>query len=74
MIGMPGEDHFSTVELFGQHRPEEHMRPGLAAKGNDMVRPCDQVRMMPVSPANGKNSITAAIITVTPDQRGHSLR
>ena len=67
MIGMPSDDHFSTIKLFSQHRPEQHMRPGLAAESKGHAGMIKHSPVMTVSPADGKDSVTATAIALAAD-------
>ena len=74
MIGVTGEDHAGAVKLFGQHRAEQHMRPGGAAEGNASLCAVQNGRIMSVGTANGKADCRCAVITMLLQQCGQRRR
>ena len=73
MIGVPSQDHSGTIELFGQHRAKQHMRPGGAAEGDPLLRPVKNRAVMSVSAANGEIGRRDTIVTISPQEISQCL-
>ena len=60
VVGVAGENHRRPVELFGQHRAEQHMRPCGAAEGDPGLGTLQQLLRMAVGAADGAAGRRAA--------------
>jgi hypothetical protein len=54
MIGVPGQNHAGPIELFGEHRPAQHMWPGGTTKGYNPLGFLPDICGVTIGATNGK--------------------
>jgi hypothetical protein len=63
MVGLPGQDCGSAIELFCQHDPDQPVRPGLNAQSHCFMCSRSGGLAMPRSAADQETHCVAAIVT-----------
>ena len=54
VVGVAGKYHRRPIELFGKHRPEQHVRPCGAAEGDPGLGMLQQLLRMAVGATDGE--------------------
>ena len=74
MIGVPGNNHAGSIELFGEHRPAQHMWPGGTTKGYNPLGFLPDICGVTIGTTNGKSRRCIATITPIADRHCGSAR